>query len=273
MVNKVFYNSSLPRAGSTLIQNILAQNPLIYPTPTSGIFEMYHGIRTMYTNSQEFKAQDEATMEKGYKALLKAGIYEFYNAITDRPYVLDKSRGWGMDYKFIDFYDPNPKIICMVRDLRGVFASLEKKYRENPQKDLGIANWQDLTGTTTDKRVVYWSNNVPIAPALDRLYQTLLEDIHQNILFVRFEDLCKNPNEEMVRIYEYLDLPLYTHDFNNIEQFTYEDDKIYGVFGDHIIKNKLEILKEDYLEVLGETSCKLITDNYQWFYEAFEYKI
>ena len=77
----------------------------------------------------------------------------------------------------------------------------------------------------------------------------------------------------MVRIYEYLDLPLYTHDFNNIEQFTYEDDKIYGVFGDHIIKSKLEILKEDYLEVLGETSCKLITDNYQWFYEAFEYKI
>lgn len=273
MVNKIFYNSSLPRAGSTLIQNILAQNPLIHSTPTSGIFEIYQGIRTIYTNSLEFKAQDEDLMEKGYKALLKEGIYGFYNAITDRPYVIDKSRGWGMDYKFIDFYDPNPKIICMVRDLRSVFTSLEKKYRKNPQKDLGIANWQDLTGTTTDKRVVHWSNNVPIAPALDRLYQALLEDIHHNILFVKFEDLCNYPTREIKRIYEYLEIPEYTHNFNDIPQFTHEDDSMYGVFGDHVIKNKLEILKEDYLEVLGETGCKLITDNYRWFYEAFEYKV
>ena len=40
MVDKIFYNSSLPRAGSTIIQNILAQNPTIYPTPTSGVFEI-----------------------------------------------------------------------------------------------------------------------------------------------------------------------------------------------------------------------------------------
>ena len=64
MVKKIFYNSSLPRAGSTIIQNILAQNPEIYPTPTSGIFEMLNGVRAIYSNSPEFKAQDETTMEK-----------------------------------------------------------------------------------------------------------------------------------------------------------------------------------------------------------------
>jgi hypothetical protein len=40
MIKKVFYNSSMPRAGSTLIQNILGQNPDLYTTPTSGLFEM-----------------------------------------------------------------------------------------------------------------------------------------------------------------------------------------------------------------------------------------
>ena len=71
MVKKILYNSSLPRSGSTIIQNILAQNPEIYPTPTSGVFEMVNSIRTVYSNSQEFKAQDKELMERGYKEFLK----------------------------------------------------------------------------------------------------------------------------------------------------------------------------------------------------------
>ena len=45
------------------------------------------------------------------------------------------------------------------------------------------------------------------------------------------------------------------------------------MFGDHIIKNKLEVVEEDFFDVLGETGCEIITNNYRWFYEAFEYKI
>lgn len=273
MVKKIFYNSSLPRSGSTIIQNILAQNPEIYPTPTSGVFEIMNNIRSLYSNSLEFKAQDPETMEKGYRGMLKSGIYGFFNEITDRPYVFDKCRGWSMEYKFIDFFDPNPKIICVVRDLRAIFASMEKKYRKNPQLELNVANWEKLEGTTTDKRIVTWSNTVPIAPALDRLYQVILEGLHEKILFIRYEDLCSSPNEQMARIYDYLGLPNFQHDFNNIEQFTHEDDKVYGVFGDHVIKNKLEQVEEDFFDVLGETGCELITSSYRWFYELFEYKI
>ena len=77
----------------------------------------------------------------------------------------------------------------------------------------------------------------------------------------------------MTRIYDYLELPYYQHDFDNIEQFTHEDDKVYGVFGDHIIKNKLELAQDDFFDVLGETGCEIITNNYRWFYEAFDYKV
>ena len=108
---------------------------------------------------------------------------------------------------------------------------------------------------------------------MDRLYQVLLEGIHENILFVKFENLTTNPDKELRRIYEYLELPYYKHDFDNVQQITHEDDKVWGVFGDHIIKNKVSPVKEDFEEVLGITGCQLITDNYQWFYEAFEYKV
>jgi hypothetical protein len=54
-MEKLFFQSSLPRAGSTLLQNILAQNPSIYATPTSGVLELIFAARGNYTNSPEFK--------------------------------------------------------------------------------------------------------------------------------------------------------------------------------------------------------------------------
>ena len=84
MISKVFFNSSLPRAGSTLIQNILAQNPDIYTTPTSGLFEMMSACRTIFTDSLEFKAQDSGQMQKGFRTFLRAGLYGFYEPLTDR---------------------------------------------------------------------------------------------------------------------------------------------------------------------------------------------
>lgn len=273
MLKKVFYNSSLPRAGSTLIQNVLGQNPDIHTTPTSGLFEMVTSCRTLFSNGIEWKAQDSQQMEQGFKGFLKDSIYGFYNNITDKPYVVDKSRGWGMERDFINAYDPNPKIICMVRDIRAIYASLEKKYRSNPLVETNIANWGDLTGTTTDKRMLVWANNPPIGPSVDRLYQTLVAGTHQHILFVKFEEFCIDPESQMKRIYDYLEIPYFKHDFDNIEQLTHEDDKWYGIFGDHIIRGKLKPVKNDFYEVLGPNACKIIEDNYQWFFNDFGYQI
>lgn len=267
------YNSSMPRAGSTLIQNILGQNPEFYVTPTSGLFEMLNNSRAVYSNGLEFKAQDAKLMEDAWRGYCHGAVYGYFNAITDKPYAIDKCRGWGMERNFIDFYDSNPKIITMIRDPRAIYASLEKKYRQNPQLEHNIANWGDLTGTTTDKRIIHWSNNVPIGPVMDRIYQTILEGMHEHILFIKYEDLVKNPKAELERIYEYLELPYFDHNFKKIDQITHEDDKIYGVFGDHVIKPEIKPLKEDYLEILGQNSCDMITQNYQWFYEAFDYKV
>jgi sulfotransferase len=273
MISKIFYNSSLPRSGSTLIQNILAQNPDIYTTPTSGLFEMLAACRTIFTDSLEFKAQDTEEMQTGFKSLLKSALYGFYEPLTNRKYVIDKCRGWNSEWEFINAFDPEPKIICMIRDIRAIFASLEKKYRSNPLIDHHIANWGDLTGTTTDKRMVVWSNNPPIGPSMDRLYQVCVQGLHKHILFVKFEELCENPNLQLQRIYEYLEIPYFQHDFENIEQFTREDDKWYGIFGDHIIRQQLRPVRDDFYEVLGPNACRLIEDSYQWFFNDFGYKI
>ena len=86
-MDKIFYQSSLPRAGSTLLQNILAQNPDIYATPTSGVLELIFAARANYTDSPEFKAQDPEIMKTAFQAFCKEGMTAYYNAITDKKYV------------------------------------------------------------------------------------------------------------------------------------------------------------------------------------------
>ena len=110
-MQKIFFQSSLPRSGSTLLQNILAQNPHIYATPTSGVLELLIGARVNYTDSPEFKAQDAKVMKKGWQAFTKAGMDAFYNAITDKKYIIagdfnepshldDSKYGWIISKKF-----------------------------------------------------------------------------------------------------------------------------------------------------------------------------
>jgi sulfotransferase len=83
VIPNIFYQSSMPRAGSTLLQNIRAQNPDFYVTPTSGLLELIFGARLNYTNSPEFKAQDDAAMKKAFLAFSRAGMEAYFKALSD----------------------------------------------------------------------------------------------------------------------------------------------------------------------------------------------
>ena len=232
-MKKIFFQSSLPRAGSTLLQNILGQNPDFYVTPTSGVLELLYAARSNYSNDASFKAQDSELMKKGWLNFCNQGLMGFYNGVTTKKYVVDKSRGWGIHYDFLNSFYPNPKIVCMVRDLRCIYSSMEKNFRKNPEIDSGIVNWAELKGTTTGKRVDYWSVNPPIGIALDR----------------------------------------FKHDFKNVEQLTKEDDTVFGIFGDHVIRKEVKPVARDYDSILGQELSLNIVKSYSWFYNYFNYSI
>ena len=93
------------------------------------------------------------------------------------------------------------------------------------------------------------------------------------MLFIRFEDLTLYPQKELDRIYDYLNLERYKHDFQNVEQLTQEDDKIHGIFGDHKIRKPVKPVPEQYNEYLGQQLSQNISNTYPWFYEYFKYNI
>lgn len=272
-MKKLFFNSSLPRAGSTLLQNIFAQNPNFYCTPTSGTLELIYGARANYTTDQTFKAQDKQQMQAGFQSFCNKGLHGFYDAITDKSFVLEKSRGWGIHHDLLKFVlGEQPKIICMVRDMKQIVASIENKYRSAPELDSGIINHAELKNTSTPKRVDFYLNTQPLGLAIERLSEICRQGIDQHMLFVRYEDLCKSPNNTLKTIYNYLEVPYYEfHNLDHIEQSTQEDDSVYGVVGDHKIKPKLQLTDNNPTKILGRDVCEWLDKNFAWYNKKFGY--
>lgn len=270
-MEKLFFQSSLPRSGSTLLQNILGQNPDFYVTPTSPIAEYVIVMREVYTNNPNVNAQDEGQMKAAFKNTCKRGIQGYFEALTDKKYAIDKSRVWMPNHDFLTFImDEEPKILCMVRDLRDVFTSNEKNFRKNPHKSKATFGMGEAN--TLPKRVDVWaaSNNFT-GGSIDSLSDALRMGLADKILFIKYENLCLYPEKTIQRVYQYLGVPEYKHNFDNIPQITQEDDRMHGIFGVHTIRNTVELLPSDAKQILGQDVCDWIYNNYKWFFDYFGY--
>ena len=269
----IFFNSSLPRSGSTLLQNILNQNDSIHATPTDGFLELIYGARVNYTSGAEFKAQDSEQMSSAWKGFCREGLNGYVGGLSDRQNTCIKSRGIGVNYRWFEsFMGSKPKVICMVRDIRAIISSMEKIHRATPDISHSIENPLEMRGLTTESRTNEWLNSAPVGLSLQRMYQMGLEGIGQHCLFVRFEDLTTNPKDVMNKIYNYLELPVYEHDFTNVEQTTIEDDAVYGLSGDlHSIRKKVKYVEPDFNKILGENVCEMINNKCIGFQKEFNY--
>lgn len=271
MYPKIFFQSSLPRSGSTMLQNIIGQNPDFYVTPTSGLMELLYGARRNYSEVPEFKIQDKNLMAKGFASFCRDGIHGYAKGITDKKYFLDKGRSWGFYIDWLESFMPyQPKVICMVRDLRDVFCSMEKLYRRNPDTDNNMINWGNLSNVTISKRVDTFASGIPIGIAIERLEAIIQTGNAHKILFIKYEDFCLRPDMDVARIYNYLEIPYYNHNFDYIPQITHEDDKL-SPLTDHIIRNTLEMKPSDSRAILGDSVCDWIYNRYRWFFDYFKY--
>ena len=76
----------MPRAGSTLLQNILAQNPDMHATPTSGLVHLVHTAKKGYTENVEFKGSDQYDWKKHFFKFVKGGMESLASSVDDKKY-------------------------------------------------------------------------------------------------------------------------------------------------------------------------------------------
>jgi sulfotransferase len=279
-VENQIYVSGLPRAMSTLMCNVLANNPKIVGGETSPLLEYVFGARANFSSVPEVKSALTAEiMERSFLDFCSGGMISYANSMIrevkpEATVYLDKSRGWIRMYDLLEkINDTPPKIIVMVRDLRAVVASMEKKWRDNPQVMDSRDNSTNMDFQTLDNRVNHFLNDHPLGLALGRLYDAVATGTIKNMLVVRAEDFCMFPEKTMKAVYKYIDELYYEMDYSNVQQVTVENDRVgdFGIYGDHIIRNDIQPISNDYKEILGKDICQNIKTNFAWFYNEFKY--
>lgn len=248
--------ASCPRSGSTLLANILAQNPKFYATPTSGLLDVLFAIRNQWHNLIEHKA---APCDHKLHNVLKA-VLDSYHQEIERPVIFDKSRGWLAYIELLEnIIGEKVKILVPIRPLPDVLASFEMLYRETAKvrKPPGEAE-NYFQFQTVKGRCEFWMrSDQPVGLALNRIEDAVRRGLQDRLHFVEFGRLTNNPKQKMKEIYDFLGTEYYEHNFNHVEQVTTEDDEIHGFVNLHKIKNKVEPVSSRAIEILGEDVVKL----------------
>jgi sulfotransferase len=254
MNKQYFYLAGLPRSGSTVLANILMQNSDIYVSETStlplvieSVKNQWDGLITNQTIPHELSRVRE-------KAVLR-GIIEGFHENVNKPIVIDKNRQWPALLETLAWvFDEPPKMIATVRDLRQVVESFEALYKKTAAVGMPTQfQGQGLTTAETRAKTLVAVTGV-VGSAYEILRDAIIRGWTPNILFVRYEDLGGNPAGIMQQVYEFLELPIYEHNFENIEQVTEEDDRIHGFEDLHDIEPVLRPAKQrNVLAQLGDS--------------------
>lgn len=240
-----FFVAGLPRSGSTLMMNLLGQNPRYFVTPTSGILDVLVQVRNGWARNVMFQALDRAESEKMKQQVLKA-ILQAAFAHVEQPVCFDKNRGWC---DFLEMAEvmvggrDKVKCIITVRDLRDVVASFEKLYRKTsalgqiPQE---LPNEPLRMKTAVNRCRVFISDGEPIGRAFNAIRDAATRGWLSNILFVEYDELTRRTKETLSRIYSFLGEEPFDHNLEHVEQITFEDDFVHGFKDLHKIRPKIE---------------------------------
>ena len=262
-MRKIHFISGLPRSGSTLLTNILLQNPNFQTTATSSLLDFLLQVRDNWS-----KLEGHSTYPDGQDKwkVIRSILQNYHN--TDRNVIFDKNRGWSTHIEFIEKVMNRPaRIIACVRNLEDICTSFEKLFRKNRADGEIHGEFSNTQMKNLDGRIGVWTSDDGV---LGRPYVSLLDTIQRGlgdrILFFPYESWTTNPEFWFKELYNFIEEPFYQHDFENIVQTIRENDAGYGWGPDlHEIKTgKLIPAKSDAMNVVGQDWYKKLHDTEFW---------
>jgi sulfotransferase len=277
----IHFISGLPRSGSTLLCNLLAQNPRFHATATSGIIEILYAARNQFSVTAPFQAMDEETLEVKKLNVFQGILHGYFNDV-EQPVCFEKSRTAEAHMEMYQhILGRRPKVISCVRDIREVLASFERLYfKTKPSRQLPDERMQLPNGASN-----YWTFDTCVGRCnwlmkaeggivgtpIVRMRECVLRgwqvtntgDPKADIYFLDYDDLTTKPEKSLDRVYKFLGEENFRHDFDHVEQVTQEDDLIHVYKDLHKIRPKVEpqestwpfILPVEYARSL-EGECK-----------------
>ena len=245
-MKKLYFLSGLHRSGSTVLSSILNQNANIYCSPTSPLPDVL-------ISSGKFLEQSRNTYTFNYEVhnqnLIRGILDSFYYHI-DNTIIIDKHRGWPSVIEMLKYYYKAPKIICTNRKIPEIIASfinlIEKDEENIIDKELLLYGHK----ITTKNRANYIFLNY-VNPIRNLMLESL-KNHRECIHMVEYDDLISNPQRTMSKIYKFINLDEYKHNFDHIDNSNKENDILWGIKNLHKVRKKLKKVDYSVYQILGE---------------------
>lgn len=267
------YAIGLPRSGSTLLMNILQQNPDIFTSSTCPTTYLIEGAKQAASNVSEFVAMDQDALNNSLTNYIKFGMQGWFAAMTHKPIVFSKSRGWDRYLNFLFYAYKDPKFIVTIRDLRDIVCSFEKLSYKYTTWNIGAQN-DPFHMLPYDKRIEIWCTDIggnlglPLKN-LSHVYEWM-QKRPNNFFIHRFEDFNERPLESLKSIYKWLNLPYFDHDLNNIPQAAqYEHDTAYRALVSHKTEKSVRKLEPSWPKMMSDEQSLMVIRNNEWYYKTF----
>lgn len=221
--------TGLPRAGSTLLCQLLAQHPDVdCDGHSSPLCLSLLSLRRQISDEPFFLSQLDGSFEQGYGRLIGAmrGFLRGWQNGSSKQIVVDKNRAWLQAVELLLHLEPEAKLIVCLRDLGQIYGSIEAQHQRTPALDFTdqLADLDRFSRAGTlfalDKTIGMPLNALH---AVGELPRTVLEHLY----FLRFEDLVAQPAAAMTRLYAWLGLVPFSIDPENLKTTAQESDSHY----------------------------------------------
>jgi len=240
--------SGLPRSGSTLIANILKQNPNIHGEAVTSLASIFG---TVNANWNSIESNQEYPNFKAKHGVL-SGILQGYYSHIDKSIVFDKDRGWvSLIGAVEEILQRQIKMIICVRNPAEILSSFERLRKENPlfftRADLSLRE-----GSSIASRAYYYAGpDGALGLAHRHIKDAIIMGYLDRFLFVDYNRYCSSPKSQTKRIYDFFEIPNFNHDFQKIQQEEIYNDQAVGLPNLHKIKTEIDKTTVNCVEYLG----------------------
>lgn len=233
-MKEFFFISGLPRSGSTLLSAILRQNPEFYADISSPVQGLVASTINIITGSES----NHLINEDRRKNILRSLFSAYYEVVKSKT-VFDTSRGWTAKTALLKALYPQTKIICCVRDLPWILDSFERIAAKNTLYNATLTDDEaSQTVTTRCDALMDVKKEGQVVKPLYFLEEGLL--LNPDMIFLmEYEGLCKNPEDSMRKLYEFIGKPYFDHDFDNVEYENEVYDQALNMKSLHTVRRKV----------------------------------
>ena len=223
-MKEFFFLAGMQRSGATIISQILNQNPDIWVSPASPLFRM------MVTQSQSHNELENIDYSRSAAIddVIATIPHAFYQDKSTK-YIIDKNLNWtsptGVEV-ITKYITKNVKIICPVRNVLDVLVSFDTIINAHPDSKNNQMDEQVLATTFADKPLAdrraefLMRHDKDVSLSLNFMKNALISEYRHLFHFVDYDDFINNPQKEINKIYEYLEIEKYNHEFENIKDIS-----------------------------------------------------